>query len=146
MTKKSFPPAAFSHQGVDFRMCYTYPAADKHKDMPCRGRINPLDPMTGKCLTKRQLYGKDSDAPVNHILHGKDPWDVYSKREAAANYLISVMVQRGLLSGVAVSVPDEDADLAELARNYKQTLFDIHPPLDEVDRTKIQQPVRHHGG
>lgn len=127
MTKKSFPPAAFSHQGVDFRMCYTYPAADKHKDMPCRGRINPLDPMTGKCLTKRQLYGKDSDAPVNHIVHGKDPWDVYSKREAAANYLISVMVQRGLLSGVAVSVPDEDANLAELARNYKQTLFDIHP-------------------
>ena len=125
MTKKSFPPAAFSHQGVDFRMCYTYPAADKHKDMPCRGRINPLDPMTGKCLTKRQLYGKDSDAPVNHIVHGKDPWDVYSKREAAANYLISVMVQRGLLSGVAVSVPDEDADLAELARNYKQTLYDI---------------------
>lgn len=62
MTKKSFPPAAFSHQGVDFSMCYTYPAADKHKDMPCRGRINPLDPMTGKCLTKRQLYGKDSDA------------------------------------------------------------------------------------
>ena len=127
MTKKSFPPAAFSHQGVDFRMCYTYPAADKHKDMPCRGRINPLDPMTGKCLTKRQLFGKDSDAPVNHIVHGKDPWDVYSKREAAANYLISVMVQRGLLSGVAVSVPDEDANLAELARNYKQTLFDIHP-------------------
>lgn len=80
MTKKSFPPAAFSHQGVDFRMCYTYPAADKHKDAPCRGRINPLDLMTGKCLTKRQLYGKDSDAPVNHIVHGKDPWDVYSKR------------------------------------------------------------------
>lgn len=127
MTKKSFPPAAFSHQGVDFRMCYTYPAADKHKDMPCRGRINPLDPMTGKCLTKRQLYGKDSDAPVNHIVHGKDPWDVYSKREAEASYLISVMVQRGLLSGVVVSDPDEDADLAELARNYKQTLFDIHP-------------------
>lgn len=127
MTKKSFPPAAFSHQGVDFRTCYTYPAADKHKDAPCRGRINPLDLMTGKCLTKRQLYGKDIDAPVNHIVHGKDPWDVYSKREAAANYLISVMVQRGLLSGVVVSDPDEDADLAELARKYKQTLFDIHP-------------------
>lgn len=127
MTKKSFPPAAFSHQGVDFRKCYTYPAADKHKGMPCRGRINPLDPMTGKCLTKRQLFGKASDAPVNHIVHGKDPWDIYAKQETEASYLISVMVQRGLLSGVAVSVPDEDADLAELARNYKQTLFDIHP-------------------
>lgn len=79
MTKKAAPPNKFSHQGVDFRMCYTYPAADKHKDMPCRGRINPLDPMTGKCLTKRKLYGKDSDSPVNHIVHGKDPWDVYTR-------------------------------------------------------------------
>lgn len=83
--------------------------------------------MTGKRLTKRQLFGKASDAPVNHIVHGKDPWDVYNKREAEVSYLISVMVQRGLLSGVVVSDSDEDADLAELARNYKQTLFDIHP-------------------
>lgn len=127
MTKKSFPPAAFSHQGVDFRKCYTYPAADKHKDMPCRGRINPLDPMTGKCLTKRQLYGKDSDSPVNHIVHGKDPWDIYAKQETEASYLISVMVQRGLLSGVVVSDPAAASDLAEMARNHKETLFEMHP-------------------
>ena len=80
MTKKAPPPKEFSYQGVDFHIGYAKPAADKHKSDPCRGRINPLDPMTGKCLTKRQLYGKDSDSPVNHIVHGKDPWDVYSKR------------------------------------------------------------------
>ena len=68
--------------------------------------------MTGKCLTKRQLFGKASDAPVNH---GKDPWDIYNKREAEASFLISVMAQRGLLSGVAVAASDDDADLAELA-------------------------------
>lgn len=127
MTKKAPPPKEFSYQGVDFHIGYAKPAADKHKSDPCRGRINPLGPMTGKCLTKRQLFGKASDAPVNHIVHGKDPWDIYNKREAEASYLISVMAQRDLLSGVAVAASDDDADLAELARNYKQTLFDIHP-------------------
>ena len=127
MTKRPPPPKAFSHQGVDFRIRYAHPSADKHKAAPCRGCINPLDPMAGKCLTKRQLYGKDSNEPVNHIVHGKDPWDVFSKREAEASYLISVMVQRGLLSGVAVADPAAASDLAEMARNYKQTLFEMHP-------------------
>ena len=127
MTKKAPPPKEFSYQGVDFHIGYAKPAADKHKSDPCRGRINPLDPMTGKCLTKRQLFGKASDAPVNHIVHGKDPWDVYSKREAEASYLISVMVRRGLLSGVVVSDPAAASDLAEMARNHKETLFEMHP-------------------
>lgn len=127
MTKKAPPPKEFSYQGVDFHIGYAKPAADKHKSDPCRGRINPLDPMTGKCLTKRQLYGTDSNEPVNHIVHGKDPWDVYSKREAEASYLISVMVQRGLLSGVAVADPAAASDLAEMARKHKETLFEMHP-------------------
>lgn len=126
MTKKSPPPKEFSYQGVDFRICYAYPSADKHKDAPCRGRINPLDPMTGKCLTKRQLFGKDSDSPVNHIVHGKDPWDIYNNREKEASYLLSMMAQCGLLVGVAVADPSAVADLAELARKYKQTLFEMH--------------------
>lgn len=127
MTKKAPPPKEFSYQGVDFHIGYAKPAADKHKSDPCRGRINPLDPMTGKCLTKRQLFGKASDAPVNHIVHGKDPWDIYTKREVEACYLISVMVQRGLLSGVAAADPAAASDLAEMARNHKETLFEMHP-------------------
>lgn len=127
MKKKSSPPKEFSYQSVNFHIRYAYPSADKHKDAPCRGLINPLDPMTGKCLTKRQLSLKESDAPVNHIVHGKDPWDMYNKREAEASYLVSIMAQCGLLGSVAATNPAETADLAQLARNYKQTLFDIHP-------------------
>ena len=116
MTKKLPPPKEFSYQGVNFCIDYSN-----------RGRITPRDPLTGKRLTQRQLFGKDSDQPVNHIVHGKDSWDIYNNRETEASYLISMMAQVGLLDGLDVSDPAEAVDLAELARNFKRILFELHP-------------------
>lgn len=127
MTKKLPPPKEFSYQGVNFCIDYSNPSSNKHKSNPCRGRITPRDPLTGKRLTKRQLFGKDSDQPVNHIVHGKDSWDIYNNRETEASYLISMMAQVGLLDGLDVSDPAEAVDLAELARNFKRILFELHP-------------------
>lgn len=116
----------FEYQGVFFHIRYEWPAAIRHKAAPCRGCIDPLDPMTGKKLTKRQVYGKDSDCPVRYRVCGKDPQDIWDNhRETAAAYLISHMVRQGLIESkpAASNERDSSADLAELARDFKDEFF-----------------------
>lgn len=127
MKKQSLPPKEFLCQKVSFRIDYSWPTADAHKTAPCRARISPLNRMTGKPLTKRELYGKDSDQPVNYTIHGKDPSDIYNnQREAAARYLLACMEERGLLDSTPAEDPAKAADLAALARDFKETFFHIH--------------------
>ena len=116
----------FEYQGVFFHIRYEWPAAIRHKAAPCRGCIDPLDPMTGKKLTKRQVYGKDSDCPVRYRVYGKDPQDIWDNhRETAAAYLISHMVRQGLIESkpAASNERGSSADLAELARDFKEDFF-----------------------
>lgn len=127
MKKQSLPPKEFLCQKVSFRIGYSWPAADAHKAAPCRARVNPLNRMTGRPLTKRELYGKDSDQPVNYTIHGKDPSDIYNnQREAAARYLFACMEERGLLDSTPAENPAKAADLAALARDFKDVFFSIH--------------------
>lgn len=126
MKKKHDYQNEFEFQGVFFRIHYEWPASMHHKTAPCRGCIDPLDPMTGKKLTKRQVYGKDSDCLVRYRVYGKDPQDIWAnQREPAAAHLISHMVRQGLIESkpTASNERGSSADLAELARDFKEEFF-----------------------
>lgn len=43
----------FEHNGVYFKTNLSYPSSYKASDTPCRIRITPRDPKTGKAITKR---------------------------------------------------------------------------------------------
>lgn len=71
--------------------------------------------MTGKPLSKRQVYGKDSDEPVHYTVYGKDPQDIWDHhREEAASHLTALMVQRGLLGAEPAPDPATTAEIAIL--------------------------------
>ena len=128
MKDKPLPPKEFTYQGTNFALHYSMPSARRHTAAPCRGSFDPLDPMTGKPLTKRQLYGKDSDAPVHYTVYGKNPQDIWEHREEAASYLISLMAQRGLLGDEPDPDPAVAAEIGVLARNFEDTFFHLHHP------------------
>lgn len=66
----------FEHNGVYFKANLSYPSSYKASDTPCRIRITPRDPKTGKAITKRQLRGSDSDKPAETAIFGKDIEDI----------------------------------------------------------------------
>lgn len=127
MKRKPSPPKDFSYQGANFVLRYSWPSARRHTATPCRGYVDPLDPMTGKPLSKRQVYGKDSDEPVHYTVYGKDPQDIWDHhREEAASHLTALMVQRGLLGAEPAPDPATTAEIAILARNFAGTFFFLH--------------------
>lgn len=66
----------FEHNGVYFKTNLSYPSSYKASDTPCRIRITPRDPKTGKAITKLQLRGSDSDKPAETAIFGRDIEDI----------------------------------------------------------------------
>ena len=127
MTKKSNPPLEFTRQGILFKIRFALLGSRRHSESPYRAYINPLDPSTNKPFTKRQLLGKSSDQPVNYTVYGKDPWDIYdNQRETAADYLLTLMAQQGLLSIGPTKDAQKEEDLGALARDFEDMFFSLH--------------------
>lgn len=114
------------YRGTYFSLNFSYPTGRKASKVPCRALVTPLDLQTGKKITKRQLYGKDSDQPVDKPLYGKNPNDIEKHFfSAAANEIILQMKQAGLLQTEGTA-EQHTHDLAELARSFKQMFFALH--------------------
>lgn len=127
MTKKSNPPPEFTRQGILFKIRFALLGSRRHSESPYRAYINPLDSSTNKPFTKRQLLGKNSDQPVNYTVYGKDPWDIYdNQRETAADYLLTLMTQQGLLSIGPAKDAQKEEDLGALARDFEDMFFSLH--------------------
>lgn len=124
MIKSSSPPKEFRSHNADFRLRYAWPKAYANTNTPCRGCLDPLDPLTGKPLSKHFLYGTDSNQPVHYMIYGKDPWDIwYNHLEAAVAHLAMLMAQQGLIANTSTHIDDpaNTAKLDVLARNFKDT-------------------------
>ncbi|MEG2394330.1 MAG: hypothetical protein RSC36_04805, partial [Ruthenibacterium sp.] len=88
----------YSAGDVKFVIAYAKPAAIRDKRECCRAKINVIDEKTGKTLTKRDLYGSDSDYPVDRTVYGKSPQDIYhNKLPQVAASILAQMKERGLL-------------------------------------------------
>ena len=128
MKDLTHPPSEFRSCAADFRLHYSWPKALANTAMPCRGCIDPLHPLTGAPLTKRELYGVDSDYPVHYTIYGKNAWDVWDKREAAAAHLSTLMAERDLLANTTARADDsvKAFSLSVLARDFKDEFFSLH--------------------
>lgn len=129
MIESSSPPKEFRSHNADFRLRYAWPKAYANTNTPCRGCLDPLDPLTGKPLSKHFLYGTDSNQPVHYMIYGKDPWDIwYNHLEAAVAHLAMLMAQQGLIANSSTHIDDpaNTAKLDVLARNFKDTFFMLH--------------------
>lgn len=127
MTKQPNPPPEFTRQGMLFKIRFALLGSRQHSETPYRAYINPLDPSTNKPFTKRQLLGKNSDQPVNYTVYGKDPWDIYdNQREAAADYLLTLLAQQGFLSIGPAKNAQKEEDLGALARDFEDMFFSLH--------------------
>ena len=62
--------------GVSFRARTAYPRGRKASKAPCRALISPINPETGDVITKRQLFGVESDCPVDKPVYGANPADI----------------------------------------------------------------------
>lgn len=132
------PPGNYKYQGVVFCGRVAYPKNRATKKEPCRMLVTPHDPVTGKLLTKAQLYGGTSDQPVNLVLYGVDEEDICEHKLAAAfDLLISRMKEQGLLPDESFGENDPEglADLGEVAANFKDTFFTLH-------HSEWKQPTR----
>lgn len=117
---------AIEYKGIYFDVHFASPSARKRSDSPCRALITPLDPESGGKITKRQLYDKDSDQPVNKVLYGRTPQDIMKRLfPQAADELIFQMHQRGILSDSSRN-SNTQHDLAALAREFKEMFFSMH--------------------
>lgn len=116
------------YNGTHFYLNFSFPKDRQGSTMPCRALVTPLNPETGKKITKRQLYGKDSDYPINKALYGKNPTDIETQYfPTAANELIVQMRQTGLLEENHPDDPSAQAhDLAALANSFKEMFFALH--------------------
>lgn len=113
----------FEHNGVYFKTNLSYPSSYKASDTPCRIRITPRDPKTGKAITKRQLRGSDSDKPAETAIFGRDIEDIRKNLfPPVADGIIAQMHLAGFFdSGQASTAPA--VDLGELARTYRDAFF-----------------------
>ncbi len=113
----------FEHNGVYFKTNLSYPSSYKASDTPCRIRITPRDPKTGKAITKRQLRGSDSDKPAETAIFGRDIEDIRKNLfPPIADGIIAQMHLAGFFdSGQASTAPA--VDLGELARTYRDAFF-----------------------
>lgn len=113
----------FEHNGVYFKTNLSYPSSYKASDTPCRIRITPRDPKTGKAITKRQLRGSDSDKPAETAIFGRDIEDIRKNLfPSIADGIIAQMHLAGFFdSGQASTAPA--VDLGELARTYRDAFF-----------------------
>lgn len=113
----------FEHNGVYFKANLSYPSSYKASDTPCRIRITPRDPKTGKAITKRQLRGSDSDKPAETAIFGRDIEDIRKNLfPSIADGIIAQIHLAGFFdSGQASTAPA--VDLGELARTYRDAFF-----------------------
>lgn len=113
----------FEHNGVYFKTNLSYPSSYKASDTPCRIRITPRDPKTGKAITKRQLRGSDIDKPAETAIFGRDIEDIRKNLfPSIADDIIAQMHLAGFFdSGQASTSPA--VDLGELARTYRDAFF-----------------------
>lgn len=116
----------FEHNGVYFKTNVSYPSAYKASDTPCRIRVTPRDPKTGKAITKRQLDGSNSDKPAEKAIFGKDIDDIRENLfPSVADGIIAQMRLGGFFDTPKSSnVPM--VDLGELARTYRDAFFAFH--------------------
>ena len=105
----------FEHNGVYFKTNMSYPSSYKASDTPCRIRITPRDPKTGKAITKRQLRGSDSDKPAETAIFGRDIELLQRDEMHLAGFFVS---------GQASTAPA--VDLGELARTYRDAFLPFH--------------------
>ena len=127
MAKK--PTKDFMHKGMHFRVVFSHPKSRASSGKPCRALITPRDPKTGKLVLKSQLYAGRSDQPVNYSVYGLNKQDIWEHElETAANWLIALMAEKGLLP--AGHTVEEDlskaADLGEVAASFKDVFFALH--------------------
>lgn len=111
--------------GVSFRVRTAYPRGRKASKAPCRALISPINPETGDVITKRQLFGVESDCPVDKPVYGANPADIEEHHfPAIANELIQAMYQAGLLAASNRYEPTHD--LGDAAESFKEMFFSIH--------------------
>lgn len=109
--------------GVFFAVRFSYPKGRKNSKHPCRALITPLDENM-RMITKRELFGKNSSAPVNRTAYGKNPKEMERTTiPAIANSLIALMEQHGMCP-VSTSGPlPSVTDLADIATSVKDAFF-----------------------
>ena len=105
---------------------------DGYTDEGKRHIVSFTAPSRAEALSKLREYllnKEESAAPEVPLFedYAQRWYEAYRSQVEESTYLVSLMAQCGLLGSVATTSPAETADLAQLARNYKQTLFDIHP-------------------
>lgn len=111
------------YSGVKFRVSFCYPKNLKDTKYPCRALVTPLDENERK-ITKRQLYGKDSDEPVNRFVSGLNPEDIEKNRiPDVINKLLGLMQQRGLYTPSDCGKLSQETDLAVIAKSVKEAFF-----------------------
>ena len=87
----------FTSNGVSFSIRYS-----AYGKAQTRALVTPLDPRNGKRLTKRQLYGTDSDYPVEATLYGTTREEIYTRQvPALAADLVIDMFRAGILHPTA---------------------------------------------
>lgn len=119
----------WEYGGIVFHCKFSNPSAYKKSKKPCRALVTPHDPKSGKLLTKRQLYGTDSDEPVNYCVRGASPEDIRSRiLPHTGQYLTAKMQEAGLLSEIRANHAEHD--LAELGRAFEEPFFSHHVPRD----------------
>lgn len=114
----------FEFNGITFRIHYSFPAAISESKNPCRALVTPLHPADGKAITKKQLYNKNSDYPVEYPIYGRNRQDIYNRLVPdAAQDLYCQMQQSGL---IAPSQIQKSKDLASWAVDFEHIFFDLH--------------------
>lgn len=124
------PPKECEHKGVSFKYNISWPKSRESMSEPCRALVTPRNPLTGKLISKSQLYGGNSQYPVDLPVYGVDEQDIRdNKLEEAMDRLIVQMKEKKLLPDkhpLNNAPADSMADLGEVAHKFKDIFFGLH--------------------
>lgn len=104
----------YVQDGIHFVIRYA-----RYQKTQTRALLTPLDPRNGQPITKRQLYGVDSDRPVEATLYGSTRDNIYDNQvPGRAADLISDMYSAGIIKEAA-----EYHDMYALAVQYEHDIM-----------------------
>ncbi len=130
--------AVYAFGNILFHIRFSNPQNYKKSNTPVRALITPID-LQGNEISKRQLYGTDSNRPVEKPVRGKSKSDIIRNIfPDAAQELITAMREKHLLqefeSEQSVS---SNPDLATIGRDFEETFFARHTNRDHWSKGTV---------
>lgn len=128
---------------IPFHVRFSNPKSYKKSKTPVRALITPLD-AHGKKITKRQLFGIDSDYPVEKPVRGKSKQDIIKNIfPNAAQELITAMREKHLLpDSEAAPSAHASPDLAAIGQEFQDTFFLRHANRDNWSEGTVRDYKR----